>query len=340
MIAAPTCTDQAVWDVWMAAFQAPTLAIADELGVFTALHARPATAGELAISLGIELRATEAMTGMLAALGFLTRVDGRSCLTELARTYLLPASPYYWGAMLRRIRETPLDCQKLLASLRGGKAAAEARVTAMWEAPKPPAAQLAAFTHVMHAHSFGLAMRTLPVFGLATAKRLLDVAGGSGSYAIAAALYHPALRCTLLDLPPVCDVARTYAAQFGVASAIEHVAADMFEDAWPTGHDRILMSDVLHDWDDERCRWLAARAHASLAPGGRVLVHELVVSDAMDGPLTAVAYSMVMLFVAQGRQRSARELSEILAGAGFVDIRTTMTSGGYALIEATKGEYR
>lgn len=334
----PTCSDEAVWNVWMAAFHAPTLAIADELGVFTSLHEAPATAHELASRLGIELRATEAITGLLAALGLLTRADGRSCLTDIARTYLLPASPYYWGALLQRIRETPLDCKQLVASLRRGTVAAEARVTTMWEAMPPPAPQLAAFTHAMHAHSFALAMRTLPVFGLGDARRLLDVAGGSGSYAIAAALHHPELRATLLDLPAVCAVAREYAKRFGVAHAIELVPADMFADPWPTGHDRILFSDIFHDWDDERCRLLAARAHAALAPGGRVLIHELLLSDAMDGPPTAAAYSMVMVFVTHGRQRTARELSEILASAGFTHIHTTMTSGGYALLEATRGE--
>ncbi|MEO8699391.1 MAG: methyltransferase [Kofleriaceae bacterium] len=340
MIAPPPCSDEAVWHVWMAAFHAPTLAIADELGVFTALDAAPATASELATTLAIEPRATEAITGLLAALGFLARVDGRSCLTDVARTYLLPTSPYYWGPMLQRIRETPLDCQKLVAALRRGSAAGDARVTAMWEAPRPPAAQLVAFTHAMHAHSFALAMRTVPVFGLAGAHRLLDVAGGSGGYSIAAVLHQPKLRCTVLDLPPVCEVARAYTERFAVAPAIDMVPADMFAERWPDGHDRILFSDIFHDWDDDRCRLLAEHAFAALAPGGRVLVHELLLADSMDGPLTAVGYSMVMVFVARGRQRTARELSEILAAAGFVEIRITMTSGGYALIEGSKAEYR
>lgn len=335
-LAPPSVGDEPIWNAWLAAFHAPALAIADELGVFAALHAQPATAIELGDRLSIELRATEAIAALMASLGFLSLTAGRFSLTETARAYLLPESPYYWGGLLRRIRENPLDCNKLIESLRRGRAAAEARLTGLWQAPKPPVEALVAFTHAMHAHSFALAMRTIRRFGLDGAPRLLDVAGGSGSYAIAASLSYPTIACSMLDLPAVCGVASDYANEHGVKDQIEVVPADMFVDAWPREHDRILFSDIFHDWDDEQCRFLAARAHEALAPGGRVLVHEMLLDDDLAGPVAAAAYSMIMVFVAQGRQRSARETSEILSSAGFADIRVTMTSGGYAVVEGTK----
>jgi hypothetical protein len=335
-ITAATCSDAPIWNAWMSAFHAPTLAIADELGVFAAVRDEPATAAVLAKKLGIEVRATEAIAGVMTALEFLVLADGRYGLTEASRTYLLPESPYYWGGMLKRIRDNPLDCRKLIESLRRGNAAAEARLSEMWQAPTPPPEALVAFTHAMHAHSFALAMRSMPAFGLATVGRLLDVAGGSGSYSIAAAVHHPELQVSLLDLPAVCTVAAQYAEKHGVSSRVTTVPGNMFADAWPTGHERILMSDIFHDWDDAQCLQLAKRAHAALPPGGRLMLHEMLLNDSKDGPAAAVAYSMVMVFVTEGRQRSARELLEILASAGFAEIRITMTSGGYALVEGTR----
>ncbi len=336
MTTPPPCSDSPIWNAWLGAFHAPTLAIADELGVFEALRDRAATAAELATTLAIEVRATETIAGLMASLGFLTQADGRYVLTDVARTYLLTDSPYYWGGLLRRIRDNPLDCRKLVDGLRRGRAAAEARLTGMWQAPKPPPEALVAFTHAMHAHSFALAMRTLPAFEIGPTSRLLDVAGGSGSYSIAAALHQPQLHCTLLDLPVVCDVAAEYALRHGVGDRVATVAADMFEEPWPTGHDCILLSDIFHDWDDAACARLAAKAYEALPPGGRVLLHEMLLSDDKSGPPAAIAYSMIMVFVTQGRQRSAREIREILTGAGFVDPTVTMTSGGYAIIAARK----
>lgn len=336
-LAPPTCSDASIWNAWLSAFHGPTLAIADDLGVFTALEAIPATAQELAGRLGIELRATEAILGVLAALELIARTESRFHLTDAGRTYLLPESPYYWGPLLWRIRDIPLDCKRLLDSLRRGAAAADARVTRMWQAPAPaPPEVLVAFTHAMHAHSFSLAMRTVSAYGLGAARRMLDVGGGSGSYSIAAALQEPSLRCAILDLPAVCGVARQYAERFGVADRIELAPADMFVDPWPEGCDRVLFSDIFHDWDDESCRRLAASAFAALPPGGRVLVHEMILDEAKDGPLPAASYSMIMLFVAEGRQRSAGELGEILASAGFSAVEGLATAGGYVLLSGTK----
>ena len=45
---------------------------------------------------------------------------------------------------------------------------------------------------------------------------------------------------------------------------------------------------------------------------------------------------MVMVFVTEGRQRSAREIIDMLTGVGFAEPRVTMTAEGYALIEARK----
>jgi acetylserotonin N-methyltransferase len=323
-----------VWSAWMALFHAPTLAVADELHLFEALAAIPLSVDELASALTLEPRAAEAITGVMTSLGFLRLADARFALTDTARTYLLPTSPFYWGGMLRRIREVPVDCKKLLASLRGGVAAAEARLTAMWEAPVPPPEALVGFTHAMHAHSFSLAMRTISKFGITGS--LLDVAGGSGSYSIAATIHDPAVSSTVLELPPVCAVAASYAAEHGVGARVATIAADMFTTPWPEGHDAILLADILHDWDDTRCRELAHRAFAALPSRGRVLVHEMLLDDDKVGPPTAIAYSMIMVFVTQGRQRSGADLRAILESAGFSDVRVVPTANGYSIVEGTR----
>ena len=41
---------------------------------------------------------------------------------------------------------------------------------------------------------------------------------------------------------------------------------------------------------------------------------------------------MAMIFSTQGRQRTARELIELLRAAGLVDVTITPTSNGYAAV--------
>lgn len=336
MTSAPRTTDEPIWAAWMSAFHLPTVAVADELRLFDIVRDHGRSAAEIASALQIEPRATEAIAALMASLGFLMFADGRYALTDVARTYLLSDSPYYWGGMLQRVRDNPIDCRKLLGSLRRGNAAADAALTGMWEAPVPPPEALVAFTHAMHAHSFALAMRMAHLLHLDESSRLLDIAGGSGSYSIAAALARPKLRCTIFELPPVGEVAQSYVGKHGVGDRVTIAMGNMFTDAWPTEHDRLLMADIFHDWGDERCALLAKKGFEALAPGGRILLHEMLLSDAKDGPLGAASYSMIMVYVTEGRQRSALELRELLMAAGFVDVRVTPTVNGFALVEGTK----
>lgn len=333
----PTCSDGPIWNVWLAAFHAPSLAVADELGVFVALAGHSASATELASRLGIEPRATAAMLGLMTALGFLTASDGRFALADVARTYLLPTSPFYWGGMLRWFRHTPIDCNKLIDGLRRGNAASASRVAGLlWSAAEPPTDALIAFTHAMHAHSFGLAVRVAAALPLSGVTKLLDVGGGSGSYAIAMALHDPELRCTVFDLPVVCDVSRGYVATHGVANRVSHHAANMFSDPWPGEFDAVFMSDIFHDWDDAKCFALAEAAFTALPAGGRLIVHEMLLDDCKTSPRNAAAYSMAMVFATEGRQRTAHEFTDLLAAAGFASIAVTPTAEGYAAIYGTK----
>lgn len=332
----PTVDDSPIWRVWLSAFHAPCMVIADELGIFRELRDEGATAAELAQRVSIELRAMETILALLRSLELLVHADGRFHLAEVSRHCLLPESPYYWGGFLKRIRDTPTDVRVLLDSLRSGTAAADGRVARHWEAASPPPEFLRDFTHAMHAHSFALAMRAVPSFGLTDASSVLDAGGGSGSFSIAAAAHYPGLRCTVLDFPAVCEVADQYIEAAGVADRVSTTAGNLFVGPWPEGHDRILFADIFHDWDDERCSVMARLAFDALPSGGRVLLHEMLLSDGKDGPLAAAAFSMAMVFAAQGRQRTARELAGLLEAAGFVDVRVTPTSGGFALLQARR----
>src|SRR5690606_34388537 len=149
----PTVDDSPIWRVWLSAFHAPCMVIADELGIFRELRDEGATAAELAQRVSIELRAMETILALLRSLELLVHADGRFHLAEVSRHCLLPESPYYWGGFLKRIRDTPTDVRVLLGSLRSGTAAADGRVARHWEAASPPPEFLRDFTHAMHAHS-------------------------------------------------------------------------------------------------------------------------------------------------------------------------------------------
>jgi acetylserotonin N-methyltransferase len=166
--------------------------------------------------------------------------------------------------------------------------------------------------------------------------RLLDVGGGSGCFSIAIAQELQSVRCTVLELPAVCDVARGYIADGGVADRVDTMSIDMFRDAWPRGYDGMLFSNIFHDWNAATNRFLARRAYDALERGGRIFLHEQLLAEDGSGPVTTAAFSMLMLFGTHGRQYTFSELEQILSSAGFVDIDSRATYGYYSVVSGRK----
>jgi predicted O-methyltransferase YrrM len=93
------------------------------------------------------------------------------------------------------------------------------------------------------------------------------------------------LQATIVDRPEVLKVAASYADDYGVTERMHLVSGDMFQSALPPEQDVVLLSNILHDWDEPECAQLVARCAAALRPGGRLLIHDVFLNDALDGPL-------------------------------------------------------
>lgn len=99
------------------------------------------------------------------------------------------------------------------------------------------------------------------------------------------------------------------------------MTAGSFFDPLPAGADAYLLSDILHDWDDEHAHRILARCAEAARPGGRVLVIE-----AVGGIGAQTEWDLVMLVLYGGRERRLGELRELAAAHGLVfDSLSTLT---------------
>jgi hypothetical protein len=114
----------------------------------------------------------------------------------------------------------------------------------------------------------------------------------------------------------VLKVAAEMAATFDVGDRLECRAGDMFCDPVPEA-DVMVLSNVLHDWDVHECRAVLGRCAAALPPGGRLLIHDVFLNDALDGPLPVALYSAALFSLTEGRAYSAAEYRGWLREAGL-----------------------
>ena len=345
---APTTDDRRIWDLWLTGLYQGAIVGADDAGVFTALAQAPATIAELAGRMGYDERALGVVLRLLGALGLTVARGGRYELTDQARLYLVQSGPFYWGPMMR-VAVNPWVVERVQAKLRelgsadapGPEAVAqteggEAPVDG-WAAGKIPPEQARAITARMHAHSVPAAVGAARNYDLSKVRRILDVGGGSGCFMIAMAQAHPHLRCTVMEIDTVCEAAMGYIRSGGVQAQVDTKAVDMFRQPWPSGYDAIFFSNVWHDWSPRTCAFLAKKAFEALPPGGRIMLHEMLLDDHGAGPATAAAFSLLMLIATQGQQFAFAELKAILEAAGFTRVEARATAGHYSIVTGYRG---
>ena len=325
----------------LAAVDALTAAIV-HLDLFTAVADSPADLPAICRRFSIHPRPTDTLCTLLVANGLLQR-DGHGMLhvTDTAREFLVSGSPFDARPYYASIAEKP-GVADFLTVLRTDR-------PANWPGEEGEADWHAAMRTEAFAESFTAAMdcrgRVLGP-GLAAAlagsqpgnppRRLLDIGGGSGVYAIAVARAFPETRATVLEASPIDAIARRTISAAGLAGRIDVVTADMFADPWPADHDTHLFSNVLHDWNEADCQRLLAKSVAALPHGGRLLIHDMLLDDDMSGPLWAAEYSVLLTTVTQGRLYSAAEIGGWLADLGMRIVAREPTALGRSVLIASR----
>jgi hypothetical protein len=156
---------------------------------------------------------------------------------------------------------------------------------------------------------------------------IVDVGGGDGPLLIEILHAHPGVRGTILDLAPTAAAAAERFAVAGLGDRASAVAGSFF-DPLPTGADAYLLSDILHDWDDEHARTILTGCRRAAAPDATVLLIEPVRGH---GAHTAIDLFMLMCF--GGKERTLEELAELGAGCGLTFRGSVPVTEGRMVLE-------
>jgi SAM-dependent methyltransferase len=258
--------------------QSAALMAAVELGLFTAVSNGAGTYEEVAEALDIHPTNAERLMVMLCAAGLLEKLDGRHRNAADVERFLVDGKPGYMGPWITFTKPQWTAWGRLADHLREKDLSV---MGAMEDFTVDDARRYHAATYSI---GLGAGRRFVRQVDLAGRTKIMDIGGGSGAYCIAAAKEHDLIRAVVLDLAPVCEVARDFIAEHGVEDRVGAQPCDFTRDPFPRDCDIAIMASNLPMYSRDMIASVIAKAHDALLPGGEMHLIGETTNDERTGP--------------------------------------------------------
>jgi SAM-dependent methyltransferase len=286
-----------------------------KMDVFSAIGDGQLSASEVSRRLKADSKGVTRLLDALVAMELLQKADGDYANTDSSRVFLTQTSPQYLGHIMMHHHHLVESWSNLDQAVRSGMAIRNRSSFSKEEWRE-------SFLMGMFNLAMGLAPQIVPRVDLSSRKRLLDLGGGPGTYAIHFCRENPQLQADVYDLPTTRPFAEKTIKQFGLADRIKFVDGNFLEDPIPGSYDVAWLSHILHAEGPSECRTIIQKAVNALQPNGLIVIHEFILNNSMDGPLFPALFSLNMLLGTEsGQSYSEQQLTEMLTDAGVNHIR-------------------
>lgn len=312
-------------------FQASrVLLTAIELDIFTAIGDRSPTSDEVALAAGAQPRSCDRLLNALCSLGFLTKTGGRFSNTAAARRLLVQGSPDYMAG-LGHTASMWKAWSGMTDAVRSDRPALRPAVNDRGDGWLEP------FIAAMHYRAEQQADRLARGFDLSRVGRVLDVGGGSGSFAMAFCRRQPGLSAVVFDLPNVVPITQRYVAAAGLSDRVTTIVGDYLRDDLPGAFDLVFLSAIVHSNGPAENEALMEKCRNALNPGGRMAVVDFVMDDDRVSPPVGTMFALNMLVATdEGDTYTESEIRSWMERAGLSDISRADTAFGTAIVQGVR----
>jgi len=306
---------------------------------FNFLKEHPSDISSICGSLNIKKRPLDVMLTLFKAYGFIEEKDKKFYNSDISNDYLTDESVFNLSSYVSSLKDRP-TCEEMKKVLLTGKPANWAAIKRLenWSASMEHIDFARSYTASMNSRGMFLADGLLNAVNLKKYNRILDIGGGSGIYSAVLLTNDLNLKATVYEKPPVDKVAQSSINKFRLSKRMDVISGDVFKDGLPGGYDVHLISHVFHDWDFDKVKCILESSFNNLDPGGMVIIHDAHINDTKTGPVSVAEYSVLLMFLTEGKCYSTSEMKQILEETGFKHIQYRPTILNRSIIAAIKPE--
>lgn len=303
------------------------------LDLFNQIGRTKATAQQLGEKCGADSRGMEILLIAATSLGLLERKDGYYRNSPLARTFLLKGGPYYQGGIVSMFEEWYPTWGRLYEAVVSGKPVVQKPHDQGDEAVR---------IYIMGMHYRGIAQAKLLAqkISLQGRKKLLDVAGGPGTFSIIMCLKNRGLQAVVMDLPQTLKITREIIENFHVVDRVVTQEGNyLLDESFGKGYEVVLLSSMFNQESPTVIKNILRKSSAALNRGGLIIVQEQLLNDDKSGPsLAALIGVNQLLHTPGGAAYSGKEIAEWMSEVGFTEVqRVPMSSPSpFTVLKATR----
>jgi ubiquinone/menaquinone biosynthesis C-methylase UbiE len=286
--------------------------------LFTLIAKGHTTADAIAGAAQIDPRGTRVVLDSLVALDILTKHENTYGLTPDADAFLVEGRPGDVTPMLEiHAGLTYDDWGRLTEALR------DPTSVRYYRDLDKSAEFFAKLIRGIMPLGLGAADATAQHLGIGTERkgaRVLDVGVGGAAWSIPFAKRDATARVTGFDTPQVLVETKKIVSEFGVMGQFSLQPGDLMkDDLGDSAFDIVILGNICHGLTPEQNRELLERTYRALAPGGRLVIADMLPNEARTGPPFPVLFAVNMFVMGGEDTYPLSEYRKWLADAHYRD---------------------
>jgi len=299
-------------------FMASRLILAAErLQLFRKLHGKKLNASRIGKLMKLSPKYLTLFLDALVSIGMLRKKEDLYWNSSLAEKYFIQERSIFWTRQFSAecvekfealtMLEKVLKSGKNSWTIRGKKK--QSYLDSMRKYPQ----EAKDFTQMLYHYHQEDAEALAEYLDLSKFNSVLDVGGGSGVMSIALVKNNPHLRACILDIEPVCQIARQNIKKAGLSRRISTISGDMRKEL-PSGYDVVVCCDI-----GPISKHLLRMAYQRLPYDGLIALVDRFLSEDMTEPLDRI---MNNLAGSSFGMETKGEMVEMLSTCGFKNIES------------------